>query len=138
MSSPTTVLPPPPLETASSYIRCAPTSKRVSHRRLVLFFDGTANEFGSNLTNLPILFSLANEDPTKALLYYQAGIGETIATHESSWMPSKIWQKISQVIDEGIAYSLGDHICKGYKFLMDVRGVSSSRWKRDPDDSPAA
>ncbi|KAJ8293914.1 hypothetical protein OF846_003168 [Rhodotorula toruloides] len=116
MSFPT---PPPPLETAPSYIRCAPGSKRVSRRRICLFLDGTGNSFGSNITNLPILFSLANEDPTKALLYYQAGVGETIATHEAGWMPSKIYQKVSQIIDEGIAYSLGDHICKGYKFLMD-------------------
>ncbi|GEM08689.1 DUF2235 family protein [Rhodotorula toruloides] len=116
MSFPT---PPPPLETAPSYIRCAPTSKRISRRRLCLLMDGTGNSFGSNITNLPILFSLANEDPTKALLYYQAGVGETIATHEAGWVPSKIYQKVSQVIDEGIAYSLGDHICKGYKFLMD-------------------
>ncbi|BGP49693.1 hypothetical protein JCM10450v2_005598 [Rhodotorula kratochvilovae] len=71
------------------------------------------------ITNVPTLFSLASEDPDKQLLYYQVGVGEAVGTHESAWAPGKVWEKITQTVDEAVAFSLGRHICSGYRFLMD-------------------
>ncbi|GAA5998543.1 T6SS phospholipase effector Tle1-like catalytic domain-containing protein [Rhodotorula paludigena] len=111
---------PPPFEPRPSYVRCAPRSRAsaAGGRRLICCFDGTGNAFGTNITNVPTLFSLASEDPDRQLLYYQTGIGTAIGTHEAIWTPGKVWQKISETVDEGIAWSLGQHICAGYQFLM--------------------
>ncbi|GAA6003679.1 hypothetical protein JCM10207_003543 [Rhodosporidiobolus poonsookiae] len=101
-----------------SYFRSAPETGTTSHRRLVVCFDGTGNVYGTNITNIPTLFSLLSEDPSKCIPYYQTGIGTTISTHESVWMPGKIVEKIGLALDAGVAWSLGSHICKGYQFLM--------------------
>jgi uncharacterized protein (DUF2235 family) len=42
-----------------------------------------------------------------------------VSTHESAWAPGKVWEKITQTVDEAVAFSLGTHICHGYRFLMD-------------------
>ncbi|GAA6032167.1 hypothetical protein JCM8097_007107 [Rhodosporidiobolus ruineniae] len=114
--------PPPPLAPHHSYIRDAPGSASggvgSSGRRLVLFFDGTGNQFGSTITNIPTLFSLSSEDPSKQLCYYQTGIGTSISTHESPFAPSKIMNRLGQIVDTGVAWSLPSHIQKGYQFLM--------------------
>ncbi|TNY20939.1 hypothetical protein DMC30DRAFT_228103 [Rhodotorula diobovata] len=125
MSSPAPVSPPlkalpPPFEPKPAYLRCAPRSRPISSRRLVLCFDGTGNTFGTGgITNLPVLFSLASEDPAKQLLYYQVGIGQRISTHESPLAPAKVFERITATVDEAIGFSLGQHICGGYRFLME-------------------
>ncbi|GAA6032166.1 hypothetical protein JCM8097_007106 [Rhodosporidiobolus ruineniae] len=93
-------------------------SARSSRRNLVLFFDGTGQAFGPTVTNIPALFSLASLDPNKQLTYYQAGIGTSIQTYESPFAPSKILNRIGQILDAGVAWSLGTHVQKGYQFLM--------------------
>ncbi|GAA6049085.1 hypothetical protein JCM3770_003879 [Rhodotorula araucariae] len=118
-SSPPLKAPPPPFEPRPSYVRSAPRSRPASARRIVACFDGTGNAFGQNITNIPTLFSLASEDPDKQLLYYQTGVGTAVSTHESAWAPGKVWEKIIQTVDEAVAFSLGKHICDGYRFLMD-------------------
>jgi uncharacterized protein (DUF2235 family) len=46
-------------------------------KRIVLCFDGTANQIGAgNLTNVAKLFEmLENKDPGSQLTYYDAGVG---------------------------------------------------------------
>lgn len=66
-----------------------------------------------------MLFSLASEDPAKQLLYYQVGIGQRIGTHESPLAPAKVFERITATVDEAIGFSLGQHICGGYRFLME-------------------
>ncbi|GAA6032218.1 hypothetical protein JCM8097_007131 [Rhodosporidiobolus ruineniae] len=87
-------------------------------RNLVLFFDGTGNQFGPTTTNIPTLFSMCELNPKKQLVYYQTGIGTSIATWESPFTPSKIVNRVAQILDTGIAWSLGTHVQKGYEFLM--------------------
>jgi len=139
---------PPPFEPKPAYLRSAPASRCVSSRRLVVCLDGTGNTFGTGgvrpclpllpraheltpfssplphleqITNIPTLFSLASEDPDKQLLYYQVGIGQSISTHESNFAPGKIYAKLAAMVDEAVGFSLGQHICGAYQFLMDVR-----------------
>ncbi|GAA5941076.1 hypothetical protein JCM10213_001707 [Rhodosporidiobolus nylandii] len=111
--------PPPPFQPRPSYLRGAPSARgEAKGRNIALFFDGTGNVFGEHITNIPTLFSLVSEDPSKQLNYYQTGIGTTISTHEHFLSPAKMWEKVGQALDAGVAWSLADHICKGYAFLM--------------------
>ncbi|GAA5904159.1 hypothetical protein JCM6882_003964 [Rhodosporidiobolus microsporus] len=100
-----------------SYIRSSPESAERTGRTLVLFFDGTGNAFGQSFTNIPTMLSLVSGDPSKVLTYYQTGIG-TPLTHDS-WGLRQIIRKIGQIVDAGVAYSVGRHICSGYRWLMD-------------------
>ncbi|GAA5932959.1 hypothetical protein JCM3775_005276 [Rhodotorula graminis] len=110
---------PPPFEPKPTYLRSAPTSRSPSYRRLIVCLDGTGNTFGTGgITNVPTLFSLASEDPDKQLLYYQVGIGQSISTHESDFAPGKIYSKLAATVDEAVGFSLGQHICGAYQFLM--------------------
>ncbi|GAA5981380.1 hypothetical protein JCM11641_005300 [Rhodosporidiobolus odoratus] len=136
-SPPQRIFPPPPMNPLPSYLRCEPGSKEISKRKLVLFFDGTGNAFGRHLTNIVTLFSLSSEDPSKQLLYYQTGIGTTISTHESPFMPSKMLQNIGMVIDAAIAWSLADHINKGYQFLMNRTSFRFREYWKGPTDANA-
>ncbi|KPV74241.1 uncharacterized protein RHOBADRAFT_44726 [Rhodotorula graminis WP1] len=114
--------PPPPFERRSSYTRgcCESLPRSASTRRLILCFDGTSNTFGlGGITNLPVLFSIASADPAKQLLYYQVGVGQSISAHESTFAPGRMRDRVLAVLDEAIAYSIGQHICGGYRFLMD-------------------
>ncbi|GAA5841734.1 hypothetical protein JCM9279_003086 [Rhodotorula babjevae] len=119
--SPPLVSPPPPFEPRASYTRgCESLPRSTSTRRLILCFDGTSNTFGlGGITNVPVLFSLASADPAKQLLYYQVGVGQSISAHESSFAPGRVRDRLLAVLDEAIAYTIGQHICGGYQFLMD-------------------
>ncbi|GAA5902173.1 hypothetical protein JCM8208_002496 [Rhodotorula glutinis] len=119
--SPPLLSPPPPFEPRSSYTRgCESLPRSASTRRLILCFDGTSNTFGlGGITNLPVLFSLTSADPAKQLLYYQVGVGQSISAHESNFAPRRVRDRLLAVLDEAIACTIGQHICGGYRFLMD-------------------
>ncbi|GAA5915971.1 hypothetical protein JCM5296_000497 [Sporobolomyces johnsonii] len=102
-----------PQRSHANYVRCEPDSKQAdSHlaKNLVLCFDGTGDTFSSYMSNLPKLFSLANEDPSRQACYYQTGIG----TYEAIYHPSRIWQKVVQLADSAVAFSLDAHVKEGY------------------------
>ncbi|KAF8868074.1 hypothetical protein CPB84DRAFT_1697495 [Gymnopilus junonius] len=81
-------------------------------RTLVLCFDGTGDQQNSNIIEL---FSmLKKDDPTKQLVYYQAGIG----TYTTPQIATPFWTNISKSIDMAIAWNLDAHIMGGYEFLM--------------------
>ncbi|KAG8864649.1 hypothetical protein FRB96_005153 [Tulasnella sp. 330] len=86
-----------------------------SGRTLILCFDGTTNEFGTDNTNVIKFFQLLKkDDPGTQLVYYQPGIG----TYERPGMTMGIYLKISEILDEAFAWYLDAHIMGGYSFLM--------------------
>ncbi|KAG8866408.1 hypothetical protein FRB98_004746, partial [Tulasnella sp. 332] len=86
-----------------------------SGRTLILCFDGTTNEFGTDNTNVIKLFQLLKkDDPGTQLVYYQPGIG----TYERPGTTMGIYLKISEILDEAFAWYLDAHIMGGYSFLM--------------------
>ncbi|KAF8330821.1 uncharacterized protein EI90DRAFT_3124035 [Cantharellus anzutake] len=81
-------------------------------RTIILCFDGTSNEYNGTNTNVVRLFSCFEKHHPKQLVYYQTGIGTAIKTRFMSI------SRIFNVIDQGIAFNLGDHICDAYRFLQ--------------------
>jgi hypothetical protein len=119
-------------------------------RRLVLFFDGTGNQFsGTNSdTNVVKLFEKLNRDNPTQLLYYQsesailltedtsksrsAGIG-TYSINETTVNKTfigDIQSSVSQTIDQGIGTTFDAHVMAGYRFLM--RYYDAVSWKPPP------
>jgi len=85
------------------------------YRTLVVCFDGTGDQFDSDNSNIVEFFSLLKkDDPTKQLVYYQAGIG----TYTVPQIATPGFAKLSKLLDEGIAWNLDAHIMGGYEFLM--------------------
>ncbi|KAF8330820.1 uncharacterized protein EI90DRAFT_3059374 [Cantharellus anzutake] len=84
-------------------------------RTIILCFDGTSNEYHDANTNVVRLFTCFEKSHPKQLVYYQTGIGT--ATETSSITPRGV-SKFLNVLDQGIAFNLGDHICDGYRFLQ--------------------
>jgi len=86
-----------------------------SNRTLVLCFDGTGDQFDSDNSNIVEFFSLLKkDDPSKQLVYYQAGIG----TYTVPQIATPMFAKFSKMVDEGIAWNLDAHIMGGYEFIM--------------------
>ncbi|KAF9651414.1 hypothetical protein BDM02DRAFT_3091324 [Thelephora ganbajun] len=84
-------------------------------RTLVLCFDGTGESFDVDNSNVvQFLAMLKNDDPTKQLVYYQAGIG----TYTSNVLKTPIVESASKILDDMFAWNLADHIKEGYQFLM--------------------
>lgn len=84
-------------------------------RTLVLCFDGTGDQFDADNSNIIELFSmLKKDDPSKQLVYYQAGIG----TYTTPQIATPFWTNISKSVDMAIAWNLDAHIMGGYEFLM--------------------
>ncbi|KIM81009.1 hypothetical protein PILCRDRAFT_510080 [Piloderma croceum F 1598] len=86
-----------------------------SSRTLVLFFDGTSNDYDVLNTNIVKLHSLLHKDPAKQLCYYQAGIGTYFQVGEVSSMFT--W--LARIVDDAIAWYLNTHVLGGYTFLME-------------------
>ncbi|KAF8885707.1 hypothetical protein CPB84DRAFT_1850310 [Gymnopilus junonius] len=83
-------------------------------RTLVLCFDGTANEYDSDNTNVVKLFALLKKDTDDQLLYYQAGVG----TYFDPGVVSPVFEWCAKVLDEAFAWYLNQHVMDGYTFLM--------------------
>ncbi|THH11156.1 hypothetical protein EW145_g852 [Phellinidium pouzarii] len=84
-------------------------------RMLVLCFDGTANEYGGENTNVVKFFAMLRKDcDDEQLCYYQTGIG----TYENPGMFTPLTMWIAKVADEAFAWYLSAHVMGGYKFLM--------------------
>ncbi|GAA6016791.1 hypothetical protein JCM11491_001808 [Sporobolomyces phaffii] len=94
------------------YRRVDPDSKvNAPSRSLLLFLDGTGNTFGSEISNVIRLASLADQDPAAQLVYYQSGIGV-------DYGPWNLFQKLRDVVDAGVAFSLPTHVQDAYTWLM--------------------
>jgi uncharacterized protein (DUF2235 family) len=65
-------------------------------KRIVLCFDGTANQIGAgNLTNVAKLFEmLEKNDPASQIAYYDPGVGTLAPAHTS--LPSTLVLLIEQ------------------------------------------
>ncbi|KAG8903116.1 hypothetical protein FRC01_009325, partial [Tulasnella sp. 417] len=85
-------------------------------RTLILCFDGTADSFDQDATNVVRLFSaFEKEQPDRQLCYYQPGIG-TYLGPSNWWSPTM--QQIAKSADQALAWYLDTHIMGGYRFLM--------------------
>lgn len=87
-------------------------------RTLILFFDGTANEYSSKNTNVVRFFSCLQKSHPKQLVYYQTGVGTSSTT--KFLIPGMAL--ISKAVDQGVALNLEEHLAGGYRFLQ-------SNWK---------
>jgi len=87
------------------------------NRTLVLCFDGTSNEYGTQNTNVVKFFEILDKtNNDKQMVYYQAGIG----TYLPPGLLTPIGTWMSKVMDLAIASYLSEHVCAGYRFLMDT------------------
>jgi len=84
-------------------------------RTIVLCFDGTANEYSSNVTNVIKLYSLLRKDKVdEQLCYYQAGVG----TYFEPGVVQPIFRWAASILDDAFAWYLYQHVIDGYTFLM--------------------
>ncbi|CEL53213.1 hypothetical protein RSOLAG1IB_06179 [Rhizoctonia solani AG-1 IB] len=69
-------------------------------RSIVLCFDGTSNHFGNQNTNVIKLVELLKKnDPSKQMVYYQAGIG----TYSHSGLKTRVGLAIAKCFDTATA-----------------------------------
>jgi hypothetical protein len=84
-------------------------------RTLVLCFDGTADQYSANVTNVVKLYSILRKDKVEdQLCYYQAGIG----TYFEPGIVRPLFHRVAALLDEAFAWYLYQHVIDGYKFLM--------------------
>ncbi|VDC07954.1 unnamed protein product [Peniophora sp. CBMAI 1063] len=84
-------------------------------RTIVLCFDGTSNEYGTENTNVVKFYSLLKKDKTdEQICYYQPGIG----TYFQPGVVSPFLRWWATGLDMAIAWYLSQHVLDGYKFLM--------------------
>jgi uncharacterized protein (DUF2235 family) len=115
------------LPNANACFACTPPYKHVREwrpdpdtidrqRTLVVCFDGTGDSFDQDNSNVvQFLSMLKKDDPTKQLVYYQAGIGTYTG---NGVLGTPIIQATSKLLDQMIAWNLPEHIKDGYEFLM--------------------
>ncbi|GAA5990077.1 hypothetical protein JCM10908_005812 [Rhodotorula pacifica] len=91
-------------------------------RNICLFFDGTGNAaFFHRITNIATMFSLASHCDQTQLVYYQTGIGTPLAHPRGMQsLPQRVGAQISATVDQAVAFSLGEHVQRGYAFLMNT------------------
>ncbi|CEP23397.1 Uncharacterized protein YEL023C [Cyberlindnera jadinii] len=90
----------------------------LGHRNIVLCFDGTDCNFGPDpYTNLLKLFlTLERDDPTQQICYYQPGLGAAMSVSmNNAW---DMINKINDMADAAVAFSLDQHVQDAYRFLM--------------------
>ncbi|KAF5520267.1 Uncharacterized protein CGCA056_v008677 [Colletotrichum aenigma] len=121
------------MDTALSSLQSSPTQpefprgrvpgkKKSNKRNLLLFFDGTGNEFSGTEkdTNVVKLLSMLDRNHEDQFHYYQTGIG-TYQVNERSvhkGPAGKLWEKFYSSVDQGVGLTFDAHIMAGYRFLM--------------------
>ncbi|CDO77136.1 hypothetical protein BN946_scf184657.g11 [Trametes cinnabarina] len=85
-------------------------------RTLILCFDGTAEQYDGQNTNVVKFYSLLKKDDDAAqqLCYYQPGVG----TYFNPGVVSPFFQWAAKILDEAFAWYLDAHVRGGYQFLM--------------------
>ncbi|KDN67102.1 hypothetical protein CSUB01_01745 [Colletotrichum sublineola] len=91
-------------------------------RNLLLFFDGTGNQFNGTEkdTNAVKLLSMLDRNHEDQFHYYQTGIG-TYQVNERSvhkGPAGKLWETVYSSVDQGFGLTFDAHIMAGYRFLM--------------------
>jgi uncharacterized protein (DUF2235 family) len=83
-------------------------------KRIVLCFDGTANQIGAgNLTNVAKLFEmLEKNDPASQLAYYDPGVG-TLAPAQSSLIG-----KLTLLFQQAFGAGLKENVAQAYRYVM--------------------
>ncbi|CAE6533239.1 unnamed protein product [Rhizoctonia solani] len=114
-----------------TYFRLGAKSRGSSKRTLVLCFDGTSNHFSSQNTNVVKFFELLKKDNPEQQM---TGVG----TYTSPAWTSSISQGVAKTADLAVAWYLHQHVCDGYKFLMEsYQGLSLQiRHNLHPDHPP--
>ncbi|CCM03505.1 uncharacterized protein FIBRA_05639 [Fibroporia radiculosa] len=107
---------PLPLQAAkaASTFSTSSDGTEMQPRTLVLCFDGTADQYAGQNTNVVKLYSTLKKDDSEQLCYYQPGIG----TYVNPGAVSPLFQWGAKVIDQGVAWYLDAHVRGGYQFLM--------------------
>ncbi|KAH8104636.1 hypothetical protein BXZ70DRAFT_600191 [Cristinia sonorae] len=92
------------------------TSDKLKRRTLVLCFDGTANQFDGDNTNVVKFYSLLKKDeaPEQQICYYQPGIG----TYIQPGVVSPLFSWCAKIMDQAVAWYMDAHVRGGYTFLM--------------------
>lgn len=81
-------------------------------KNIVLFLDGTSNEFGKNpATNVLKLFQMTLMDRPSQVCYYQPGIGARFEVESED-------NFLTNMIDEAIATSLSRHVVAAYNYIV--------------------
>ncbi|KAL7280019.1 hypothetical protein ACG7TL_006433 [Trametes sanguinea] len=85
-------------------------------RTLILCFDGTAEQYDGENTNVVKFYSLLkkDDDEDQQLCYYQPGVG----TYFNPGVVSPLFQWAAKILDEAFAWYLDAHVRGGYQFLM--------------------
>jgi uncharacterized protein (DUF2235 family) len=85
-------------------------------KRIVLCFDGTANQIGAgNLTNVAKLFEmLEKNDPASQLSYYDPGVG-TLAPAAAG---SGVLRTLSLLFEQAFGLGLKDNVAQAYRYVM--------------------
>lgn len=83
-------------------------------KNIVVFCDGTGNQYGDRNSNVVKLYSLLVEDPQRQILFYDPGVG-TISSHRALAFVRKWTARII-----GLAFGVGltKNIADAYRFLM--------------------
>lgn len=90
-------------------------------RNIVLCFDGTDGNFGPKpfTSVLKIYRMLDNSDESTQLCYYQPGIGTSMSFERRLDNGNRITpSKLSNLLDSVVAFTLDQHVCSAYLFLM--------------------
>jgi len=91
------------------------STKSKQSRTLVLCFDGTADEFDEDNSNVVKFHALLKKgDEDKQMIYYQPGIG----TYFKPGVVSPLLRHAASLLDFAVAWYLDEHVSGGYRFLM--------------------
>jgi uncharacterized protein (DUF2235 family) len=83
-------------------------------RNLVIFCDGTGNQFGNRNSNVLKLFTATVRDPREQLCYYDPGVG-TFGLQEALFE----WEKVpAKILGLAFGWGITRNIEEAYAFLM--------------------
>ncbi|QHS72758.1 uncharacterized protein SPAR_E00470 [Saccharomyces paradoxus] len=96
------------------------SSHSSSGKNIILCFDGTRENFGPQpFTNILKLYNLLeNSDGSKQICYYQPGIGSVGFDAVVDIRRRLTISHLQNLLDSMFAFSLDNHICSAYLFLM--------------------
>jgi uncharacterized protein (DUF2235 family) len=83
-------------------------------KNIVLWCDGTANEFAQDRTSVVKFYFTLDADPTRQVTYYHPGLG----TMEPPGVLTGISRLFTRLAGRAFGYGLGDDIRDAYIFLM--------------------
>ncbi|KOG99922.1 uncharacterized protein DI49_1369 [Saccharomyces eubayanus] len=89
-------------------------------KNIILCFDGTRENFGPQpFTNILKLYRLLeNSDDSEQVCYYQPGIGSVGFDAVVDVRRRLTFSHLQNLLDSMFAFSLDNHICSAYLFLM--------------------